>query len=169
MFISYEGFCEMCVHTYNVSRSHQSITFLGAHSDMSQIPHSIPQRSHSDHELNYWNHLVAFDTHSFAPYLLTRGFFAQIPDLLGVADQFEAACLRQGPKIFISRSLEQKTWSELRNSLPFTINGSFEEGMSLSMTEVLELLGLSGGITKRDIDHISNTIRTGSKLEVSYK
>ncbi|KAL1879764.1 hypothetical protein Daus18300_001601 [Diaporthe australafricana] len=132
-FAGYDGFCEMCVETF-------------------KLPCSITRRSYSDHKLDYSRQLNYFNPDDSAPYLLFVGLTALIPELLGVADQFEAARLKQGPCMIFHNSLEQRTWSGLRNLLPFTYKGVFEADYTLGIEDALERLNIKEGITRFDRD-----------------
>lgn len=168
-FIGYEGFCALCVDKYQVCHSYQKIACLNAHSSVSQLPATIPTRSYSDRELNYWNQSSAFDPHSLAPYILTPGFWARIPDLLGIVDQFEGSRMEQGPYIMFPKLLGQLTWSELRNSMPFTSNGVVEDECHLDLEEILERLDVSRGISNWDKECILKAMQAGINLRALYE
>ncbi|KUI54897.1 hypothetical protein VP1G_02190 [Cytospora mali] len=150
LFVGYEGFCEICV-------------------DQFKIPSTTPQRSYTDKELNYRKPQNIYEPNSLAPYILTRGLFTQIPDLLGISNQFTAAQVKQGPYILFPKILERMTWSELRKYAPFTSRGVFEDGCVLTLDEVLERLEITEGITKNDKDCIFNAMQTVSNLRTFYK
>ncbi|ROW05165.1 hypothetical protein VSDG_00022 [Cytospora chrysosperma] len=147
-FIGYEGFCALCVDKY-------------------KLPPTTPTRSYSDRELNYWKQPSTFDPHSLAPYILARGFWARIPSLLGIVDQFEDSQTGQGPYIMFPKILEQLTWSELRDRVPFTSHGVMEDGCCLDL-EVLEGLFVSGGISDWDKECMLNAMQAGISLQALY-
>ncbi|ROW09760.1 hypothetical protein VMCG_02603 [Cytospora schulzeri] len=144
-FIGYEGFCGMCVDRY-------------------KLPPTISRRSYSDHELDHRKESNAFDPHSLAPYILTQCFWARIPDLLGIVDQFEGSQTGQGPYIMFPKLVEQMTWSELRNSVPFMIDGVLEDESHHDLEEVLERLNITGGISDWDKECILKAIQAGINL-----
>ncbi|KUI68566.1 hypothetical protein VM1G_03981 [Cytospora mali] len=143
LFIGYEGFCEMCVVQF--------------------------KRSYTDKELNYRKPQNLYEPNSLAPYVLIRGLFTQIPDLLDISNQFKAAQVKQGPYILFPSVLERMTWSELRKHMPVTNKGVFEDGCVLTLDEVLERLEITEGITKNDKDCIFNAMQTASNLRTFYK
>ncbi|KAJ0115352.1 hypothetical protein J7T55_012630 [Diaporthe amygdali] len=149
LFRGYDGYCEMCAARF-------------------KLPGSILQRSYSDYELDYSRPLNSFNPDDFAPYLSFRGFIAKIPELLGIADQFSAAHMKQGPFMVFQKSLEQCTWSQLRKALPFTYKGEFENGCTLGVQSALERLNISDGITKYDRDQVFHAMQHEPHLRVVY-
>lgn len=139
------------------------------HCMASQLPYFMLQRSYSDHELDYSRPWNSFNPDNPAPYLSFGGVIAQIPELLGLSDQFEAARLKQGPYMIFSRSLEQCTWSQLRRALPFTYPGEFQSDFSLDLDETMKRLNIKGGITECDRDRVVYALQHGPHPRLVYK
>lgn len=64
--------------------------------------------------------------------------------------------------------LEQLTWSELRDRVPFTSHGVMEDGCCLDL-EVLEGLFVSGGISDWDKECMLNAMQAGISLQALYE
>ncbi|ROW14585.1 hypothetical protein VPNG_03169 [Cytospora leucostoma] len=175
VFTGYEGFCDACEEEY-------------------MIPHRIPERSYSDHKLDYSKPCNEFNPHSPAPHLLVRAVAATtIPHLLGIEDQFETATLEEGPYVCFPKRVQKGSWAELRQSMPFvtkgilieslflTMNeaelrqrmpletkGTLMENLSLTINKALVRLGLTQGITNPDRDQISDAVRLGRNPRLLY-
>lgn len=150
-------------------QSHAKFTVFVLTAMSSQLPCSIPRRSYSDHKLDYSRQLNDFNPDDSAPYLSFSGLTALIPELLGVADQFVAARMKQGPCMIFHKSLVQCTWSRLRKVLPFTYKGEFEAGYTLGIENAFERLNISEGITKFDRDQSLYAMQHGASPRVLYK
>lgn len=145
------------------------VSCLHTHFIASQLPCSILQRSYSDHELDYSQTWNSFNAEDLGPYLSFGGLFAQIPTLLGLVDQFEAAQMKQGPHIIFHRSLEQGTWSQLRKRVPFNYQGAFQSDFSLDFDETMKRLNINAGITEYDRDLVVYAMQHGPHPRVVYK
>lgn len=145
------------------------IACLNAHNKVLQLPPTIPSKTYSDHQLDYRTHPSTFDPHSLAPYISIRCVVARIPDLLGISDQFEEFQMDQGPCIIFPKLVEQMTWSDLRKRVPFKITGVMEDECHLNLTEVLEKLNVSGGISWWDKFRISKAIEAGVNVRALYE
>lgn len=136
---------------------------------MSQLPGSIPQRSYSDHELDYSRPWNSFNPDDLAPYISFDGVTADIPELLGLSDQFEATQMRQGPYMIFYKSLEQGTWSQLRSALPFTYQGEFQSDYTLDLDDTMKRLNINAGITEYDRYQVIYALQHGPHPRVVYK
>lgn len=180
VFVGYEGHCNMCITAYQVSHHHRGIfyCFWYIDDDVSQLPRSIPEKNGSDLVLDYTKPYNVFDPDETGPYLLTRGFFARIPDLLGVYNQIELAEKSHGPYISFPPIVEQTSWSDLRKSMPFTSKGVFEQNYiaqnniaqdnALTMRRLALELDIIAGITVMDKMCIHTALRTGFDLGALY-
>lgn len=146
---------------------------LYTYGNVLQLPLNIPERSHSDHELNYLNPDNAFDPNEDGPYFVTRELFVHIHELLSITDQVQAAGWKHGPQIWFPKQSVRTTWSELRKIMPYTIKGCIEQfdhdANPPSMKETLEDLNITGGITQMDQQWIVHALQTKSNLRRLYK
>lgn len=154
---------------YIVPETSSQVSCFHTHCIASQLPCSILHRSYSDHELDYSRPCNSFSPDDLAPYIYFGGLTAQIPELLGLADQFEAAQMKQGPYIIFYRSLEQGTWSQLRKALPFTYQGAFQSDCTLDWDDTLRRLNINAGITEYDRDQVVYAMQHGPHPRVVYK
>lgn len=172
LFRGYDGFCEICVTKFKVcclSKAMRQVSCFHTYFIMAQLPCSILQRTYSDHELDYSRPWNSFNADDLGPYISFAGLTAQIPELLGLADQFEAARLKQGPHMIFYKSLAQGTWSQLRSTLPFTYKGAFQSDCSLGFDETMKRLNINAGITEHDRDQVVYAIQHGPHPRVVYK
>ncbi|KAG8166797.1 hypothetical protein KVR01_002486 [Diaporthe batatas] len=92
----------------------------------------------------------------------------KIPELLGLSDQFKNARIKQGPHIIFHKSLEKRTWSQLRKALPFTFPGQIESDCTLGFSETMERLKINLGITEYDKYQVIHAIQHGPHPRVVY-